>query len=102
MSDRGRLVRVVPTAVIGHAHSITSSARGARDTAQTTAHRGMAVWGGGTEFRGRECNRLFCTPHVAFGITRHRGFDLKREATHDDARAVADFLNQNIVAITLT
>ena len=30
------------------------------------------------------------------------GFDLRREATHDDARAVADFLNQNIVAITQT
>ena len=30
------------------------------------------------------------------------GFDLRRDATHDDARAVADFLNQNIVAITLS
>ena len=30
------------------------------------------------------------------------GFDLRRDATHDDARAVADFLNQNIAAITLT
>ena len=31
-----------------------------------------------------------------------RGFDLGPQASHGDAVAIADFLNQNILAITLT